>query len=266
MKDLGHLSSFLGISVQRTSNGLFLNQTNYAKYIIERAGMVGCKAARTPVDTNGKLNSNQGKLYSVPTKFQSLAGALQYLTFMQPDISYVVQKICLHIHNPKECHMNSLKRIVRYIQGIVQYGLHLYKSLLKDLVSYTDADWGGFPDTRRSTSRYCVFFGNILISWSYKRKPTVSRSSAKAEYCGAANVVFKSCWLRNLLLELQCPITKAMPESKRDLQRKSEKAKTTTNAALWPDFWSIMPGSRLNAVLWLHFSSGTMASSPECVA
>ena len=105
--------------------------------------------------------------------------------------------------------MNALKRILRYIQGTLTYGLHLYPSSTSTLVSYTDADWGGCPDTRRSTSGYCVFLGDNLVSWSSKRQPTMSRSNAEAEYRGVANVVSESCWLRNLLLELHTPVDKA---------------------------------------------------------
>ncbi|GJU09762.1 ribonuclease H-like domain-containing protein [Tanacetum coccineum] len=81
-------------------------------------------------------------------------------------------------------------------------GFHSYTT---SLVAYSDADWAGCPTTRRSTSVYCVFLGNNLLSWSSKRQPTLSRSSAEAEYRGVANVVAETCWLRNLQRELHTP-------------------------------------------------------------
>ncbi|XP_021773559.1 uncharacterized protein LOC110737517 [Chenopodium quinoa] len=105
--------------------------------------------------------------------------------------------------------MSALKRIVRYIQGTLACGLHLYPSSISTLISYTDANWGGCPDTRRSTCGYCVFLGDNLISWSSKCQTTLSKFSAEAEYRGVANVVSELCWIRNLLLELHCPIDKA---------------------------------------------------------
>ena len=209
MKDLGPLSYFLGIVVSRHAGGLFLSQRKYAEEIIERAGMSACKPSPTPVDTKSKLSASSELSCSDPSLYRSLAGALQYLTFTRPDISYAVQQICLFMHQPMDTHMQALKRIVRYVKGTLDHGLHLYPSSCSTLISYTDADWGGCPDTRRSTSGYCVFLGDNLLSWSSKRQPTLSRSSAESEYRGVANVVSESCWLRNLLLELHCPIKKA---------------------------------------------------------
>jgi hypothetical protein len=74
-----------------------------------------------------------------------------------------------------------------------------------NLIVYSVADWAGCPDTRCSMSGYCAYLGGNFISWSSKRQHTVSRFSAEAEYRGAANVVAKSCWLRQLLDELGYP-------------------------------------------------------------
>jgi hypothetical protein len=88
-------------------------------------------------------------------------------------------------------------------------GLMLHASPATDIVPYSDADWAGCPDTQHSTSGYCVYLGPSLISWSSKRQPTVSHSSTEAEYRVVANVVIECSWLRQLLLELSCPVDKA---------------------------------------------------------
>ncbi|XP_022004090.1 uncharacterized mitochondrial protein AtMg00810-like [Helianthus annuus] len=209
MKDLGPLSYFLGISVTRTGDTLFLSQHAYDKDIIHHAGMDSCKSVATPVDTQSKLASEPDSLFDDPTTYRSLAGALQYLTFTRPDIAYAVQQVCMHMHSPCIAHWNALKHIIRYLQGTAEFGLHLRSSSALSIRAYTDADWAGCPDTRRSTSGYCVYLGDNLISWSSKRQSTIFRSSAEAEYRGVANVVAEICWLRNLLLELHRPLTKA---------------------------------------------------------
>ncbi|GJT38193.1 ribonuclease H-like domain-containing protein [Tanacetum coccineum] len=160
MTDLGSLNYFLGISVTRDSSGMFLSQKKYVVETLERAGMVNCNSSRTPIDIESKLGAT-GAVVSDPTLYRSPAGSLQYLTFTRPNISYVVQQ--------------------------------LFSSSTTDLVAYSDADWAGCPDTRRSTSCYCVFLGNNLLSWSSKRQPTLSRSNAEAEYRGVANAVAETC-------------------------------------------------------------------------
>ncbi|GJX84979.1 ribonuclease H-like domain-containing protein [Tanacetum coccineum] len=205
MTDLGSLNYFLGISAQRSATGLFLSQSKFAEEILERAHMQNCNPCRTPVDTESKLGSD-GDPVSDPTLYRSLAGALQYLTFTRPDLSYAVQQVCLYMHDPRDPHFTALKRILRYVRGTLDYGLQLHVSSTTQLTAYTDADWAGCPVTRRSTSGYCVFLGDNLLSWSAKRQVTLSRSSAEAEYRGVANVVAETAWIRNLLCELHTPL------------------------------------------------------------
>jgi hypothetical protein len=92
-----------------------------------------------------------------------------------------------------------MKHILCYLQGAPDYDLLLRRSSSSDLVVYTDADWAGYPDTRRSTSGYAVFVGDNLVFWSAKQQTVVSRSSAKAEYRAVANGVAEATWLRQLL-------------------------------------------------------------------
>ncbi|XP_057448044.1 uncharacterized mitochondrial protein AtMg00810-like [Lotus japonicus] len=142
MKDLGPLSYFPGIAVTRHAGGLFLSQSTYVSEIIARVGMASCNPFATLVDTKQKLSSSSRTPCEDATLYRSLAGALQYLTFTRPDISYDVQQVCLHMHAPHTDYMLALKRVLRYVRGTLTYGLHLYPSPIKKLVSYTDADWG----------------------------------------------------------------------------------------------------------------------------
>jgi hypothetical protein len=156
MKDLGPLHHFLGITVERRPDGLFLHQRTYTLDVLKRAVMADCKPCSTPVDLKAKLAVDSGPPVRDPSRFRSIAGALQYLTFTRPDIAYAVQQVCLYMHDPRESHLAAMKRILRYLRGTPDYGLLLRRSRSADLVVYTDADWAGCPDTRRSTSGYAV--------------------------------------------------------------------------------------------------------------
>jgi hypothetical protein len=133
--------------------------------------------------------SSEGAPVADPSKYRNLVGALQYLTFTRPDVQYAIQQVCLHMHDPREPHLTAVKRLLRYVQGTVDLGLFLGRTSPSVLTVYTDADWAGCPDTRKSTSGYAVFLGDNLVSWSSKRQQTMLRSSAEAEYQAVANGV-----------------------------------------------------------------------------
>jgi hypothetical protein len=142
--------------------------------------MAECHSTATPVDTHAKLSATDGAPVADATQYRSLAGALQYLMLTRPDLAYAVQQVCLFMHDPREPHLAMLKRVLRYVKGTLSTGLHIGVGTITSLTAYSDADWAGYPDSRRSTSGYCVFLGDNLVSWSSKRQTTVSRSSAEA--------------------------------------------------------------------------------------
>jgi hypothetical protein len=201
LKDLGALHYFLGVEVQPTDQGLLLIQTKYAIDLLQRASMVDAKPISTPFIVGQYLTAG-GTLYTDPTLFRSLAGALQYLTITRPDLSFSVNFICQFMHSPIEDHFRALKRILRYIKGTVHYGLQLQKQSTHALLGYSDADWAGCPDTRRSTTGYAIFLGSNLISWSSKKQSTVSRSSAEAEYRSLAVATADIAWIVQILKNL----------------------------------------------------------------
>jgi len=125
MTDLGALHHFLGISVTRSSVGLFLSQRQYALDLLQRAGMSDCHSTTTPVDCKSKLSASDGPPVADPSEYRSIAGALQYLTLTRPDLAYAVQQVCLFMHDPREPHLALVKRILRYVKGTVSSGLQI---------------------------------------------------------------------------------------------------------------------------------------------
>jgi hypothetical protein len=136
--------------------------------------MAECHETTTPVDTRAMLSATDGSPVSDASTYQSIIGALQYLTLTQPDLSYVVQQVFLYMHMPRVPHLALVKHILRYVKGTLDYGLHIGSSDPCPITAYSDADWVGCPDTRRSMSSFCVFLGDNLIPCSSKRQTTIS--------------------------------------------------------------------------------------------
>ena len=204
LKDLGDLHYFLGIEVRRDKEGLVLSQEKYAKDILSRVGMTKCKAMVTPLSSTEKLSRTEGEALGLEdsTKYRSIVGALQYLTLTRPDLAYSVNKVCQFLHEPTTIHWTSVKRILRYIQLTSGLGLRIGKTSSTLLSAFSDADWAGDVDDRRSTGGFAIFFGSNLISWSARKQPTVSRSSTEAEYKSMANATAELVWVQSLLGEL----------------------------------------------------------------
>jgi histone deacetylase 1/2 len=173
--------------------------------------MAGCKPVDTPLSTSEKLSLVDGEMLSSDdsTRYRSIVGALQYITLTRPDISYSVNKVCQFLHTPTTVHWTTVKRILRYLQGTISLGLRIRKSTSILLSAFSDADWAGCPDDRRSTGGFAVFFGSNLISWSARKQATVSRSSNEAEYKALANATAEVIWVQTLLKELGVPQPRA---------------------------------------------------------
>jgi hypothetical protein len=211
MKDLGPLRYFLGIEVASSSDGYLLTQTKYATDILHRAQLTDDKVVDTPIELHAKFSPSDGVPLADPTEYRELVGCLVYLTVTRPDISYAVHVISQFVCAPRSTHWAALLRILRYVRGTMFQCLHLSSSSALTLMAYADADWAGDPSDRKSTSGYCVFLGDSLISWKSKKQSVIARSTAEAEYRAMAHATSEVVWLRWLLSDMGVSLSSPTP-------------------------------------------------------
>ncbi|KAM1340841.1 hypothetical protein ACFX2H_039173 [Malus domestica] len=203
LKDMGRLTYFLGLHIQYRDDGsLFISQTKYAKDVLQKAGMENCKFTSTPSKPHTQILAGEGTLLSDPSHYRSIVGALQYLTFTRPDIAHSVNMVCQFMAQPTDLHMFLVKRILRYIQGTIGYGLQYTKSKEFNITAYSDSDWAADINTRRSITGFVVYLGTNPISWQSKKQSTVSRSSTEAEYKALAHCAADVFWIRSVFKDI----------------------------------------------------------------
>ena len=203
MSDLGFLSSYLCIEVKQGKKFIFLSQTSYAQRHLEHANLGECNAIATPLEARVKFTQEEGGSKVNPTLYRSLIGSLQYLTHTRPDILFAVGILSRHMENPTQEHYIGVKRVLRYLKGTENYGLFYKRGDLRgELIGYSNSDFAGDRNDRKSTSGHIFFLGGMAVSWSSQKQSIVALSSCEPEYIAATSATCQAVWLSRLLGEL----------------------------------------------------------------
>lgn len=151
-----------------------------------------------------RVDSKSRDVKVLPDKkqYQHLVGKLIYLSHTRPDIAYAVGVISQFMHQPQKEHMEAATRVIRYLKGSSSRGVLFQKFGHLNIEGYTDADWAGNPNDRRSTSGFFTLVGGNLVTWRSKKQKVVALSSAEAEFRGIARGLAEILWLRKLMTEL----------------------------------------------------------------
>ena len=166
MSDLGLLCFYLSIEVRQDASGIALRQTHYTKRILELDSMTGYNPAHTPMEEKLKLSWESTGEEVNPTHYRWLVGSLRYLVHTRPDIAFVVGYMSRFMERPTMEHLQAIKRILRYMAGTLDYGLHYRRAPdMVWFVGYYDSDLAGDVDTSKRTTETMFFLGDCLVSW-----------------------------------------------------------------------------------------------------
>ncbi|GJZ97387.1 uncharacterized mitochondrial protein-like protein [Tanacetum coccineum] len=188
--------------------GIAMTQRKYALDLIEHAGLMTAKHAKTPLNPNIKLTDSDESPLTDKNLYRTLVGKLIYLTITRPDIAFAAQLLSQFSHSPKTSHMTALQRVIRYIKLSPGQGLFFPRFNPLCLQAYCDSDWANCPTSRRSVTGFGIFLGNSLISWQSKKQAVVSRSSTESEYRALADCSCEITWLIALLQDLHIQVPK----------------------------------------------------------
>jgi len=163
----------------------------------------------TPMSTTIHLDRDENGKNVDQKLYRSMIGSLLYLTASRPDIMMSVCLCARFQANSKESHLWAVKRILRYLNKTRDYGLFCPNECPFELVSYSDADFGGCRTYWKSTSGTCHFIGRSLVSWFSKKQNCVLLSTCEAEYISAALACAQVLYMQQTLQDLGIVLNKS---------------------------------------------------------
>lgn len=203
MSMIGEIKFFLGLQISHTDKGILIFQTKYLKKILKKFGMENSKLVSTPMTANDKLSLKDDSTHVNLTRYKSMIRGKLYLKQTRPDIMNAVCIISRFQSNPRENHESLVKRIFRYLQGTTNLGLWYPKDENFDLCAYTDSNWVGDVDEKKSTTSRAFFLGSRLISWLSKKQSCTSLSTIESEYIATTTNCTQVLWIKKMLKDIK---------------------------------------------------------------
>nr|GEW73471.1 retrotransposon protein, putative, unclassified [Tanacetum cinerariifolium] len=195
MSMMGEMTFFLGLQVNQSPCGIFINQSKYVLEILNKYGMESCDPVGTPIEIKDKIDLDQNETPVDAIKYRSMIGALMYLTSSRLDIVHATCLCARYQAKPTENHLKEVKRIFRYLRGTVNTGLWYTKDFGFELPGFSDADYAGCKDTFKSTSGGAQFLGEKLGEhFGISGKPNVSQIISQDTLIDFIKLFYGSAW------------------------------------------------------------------------
>jgi hypothetical protein len=207
MKDLGSLSQFVGLSIEKMENGIKVHQSAYLSRVLERFGVDDCAGLDTPSLIAPKDHPGSGQKFENVSIYRQAVGCLNYLANgTRPDISFSVSVVARKLSDPSVLDWINVKRILSYLKRTQNAGI-FYSRAGSKLVGYSDASYAENAKGRKSTGGYVFMLNNGAVSWKSKKQSCVSISSAEAELISLSKAAQECIWLGKLETDLGVGLT-----------------------------------------------------------
>lgn len=204
IKDLGKANYCLGIEIDQNSKGVTICQQGYIRDIIKNFNMVDAKPLSLPLQMGNKLTIEEIRT-TRNQPYKELIGALMYASVAtRPDIAHAVSVLAQFSNNHTENHWNAAKRVLKYLIGSINFGLHYLRNE-KGVQGFVDSDWGGCPIDRRSYTGYVFTLSGAAINWKSQKQRTVALSSTEAEYMGITEGIKEALHISSFMHEIRLP-------------------------------------------------------------
>lgn len=194
-------TNYAGMEIKYDKDSVFIHQQNYCRKVIERFGMNDCSPVSTPAESHVKLSKPEEES-DLKVPYRELVGSLMYLAIVsRPDIAYAVSVLSQFMTNFNAHHWTAGKRVLRYLAGTSNLGI-TYGSTGSRLTAFSDSDFAGCVDSRRSRTGNLIVFNGGPVIWKSQRQPLVAHSSTEAEFMAADSATTSVKWIRMLLDEI----------------------------------------------------------------
>jgi hypothetical protein len=191
IKDIDPAKYFLGLEIVLGRDGsVWVGQTRFVRELLDAYGMSECKPVRTPMAVGAHMSKDEGESLDEDVPYGELVGSLLYLTTnKQPDLAFTMGVLSRFVSAPRESHWGAAKRVLRYLPGTVNLGIRYDAQKQGGPYVYSDADYAGDVDERKSISGMAGIIQGGVVMWRAKRQSIVSTSTCEAEYISASEAV-----------------------------------------------------------------------------
>jgi hypothetical protein len=205
LSDEGEANVIVGMKLTRKGQNVYVDQRAYVREKLEEFKLTQCKEMTTPGDVNVQLNDSKGEVDK--HAYMQITGSLIYVLHTRPYVAHAINIVCRYSSEPNATNWRAARRVLKYLSGTINYGLRYMNDESKygnevSIVCYCDADWAGDKTDRKSTTGYCVYVNDNLISWNTRKQQSVALSTAEAELMAIVDVVKEVKWMSMLLTKM----------------------------------------------------------------